>query len=121
MFLAFHGKPSVESNDTLLEKAHESRPKVMTGPADAILALGSLLVRSALFYDLFIGDDWQEFWREAFSTSRRRQPGPCRDLHHVPTCGEIVGPDGHDGDQVWLIAYAMFYLALAARFLIFSR
>ena len=77
MFLAFHGKP--RSDPEVLKKAHES-PMVMLVPL-AILALGSLGA-GALFYDLFIGDDYTEFWRTVLYISPDNRI--LQDLHHVP-------------------------------------
>ena len=77
IFLAFHGKP--RSDPEVLSKAHES-PLVMLIPL-GILALGSLGA-GALFYNLFIGDDYSEFWRTVLYISPDNRI--LQDLHHVP-------------------------------------
>ena len=77
MFLAFHGKP--RSDPEVLKKAHES-PMVMLVPL-AILALGSLGA-GALFYNLFIGDDYTEFWRTVLYIGPDNRI--LQDIHHVP-------------------------------------
>jgi len=77
MFLAFHGKP--RSDPEVLKKAHES-PMVMLVPL-AILALGSLGA-GALFYNLFIGDDYTAFWRTVLYISPDNRI--LQDIHHVP-------------------------------------
>jgi NADH-quinone oxidoreductase subunit L len=58
LFMTFHGKPRM-SDDTL-HHVHES-PPVMTVPL-MLLAVGAVFAGWAL-HGLFIGEEWQEFWR----------------------------------------------------------
>ena len=60
IILTFHGKTRADHHT--YDHAHES-PWVMTGPL-IVLAIGAV-VTGFLFRPLFIGDDWQSFWRAA--------------------------------------------------------
>ncbi len=60
IIMTFHGKPRADHH--VMEHVHES-PFVMTGPL-ILLAVGAV-VNGFVFRDLFIGDEWHEFWRNA--------------------------------------------------------
>jgi NADH-quinone oxidoreductase subunit L len=77
IFLAFHGKP--RSDPKVLSEAHES-PLVMLVPL-GLLALGSLGA-GFLFKNLFIGDDYHEFWRTVLFIGPDNRI--LQDIHHVP-------------------------------------
>ncbi len=58
LFMTFHGKPRADHH--VMEHVHES-PAVMVGPL-LVLSIGALAAGFAL-HNLFIGDNWQAFWR----------------------------------------------------------
>jgi NADH-quinone oxidoreductase subunit L len=60
IFLTFHGRSRAEPH--VLEHAHES-PPVMAGPL-VLLALGACFAGWG-FDRLFIGEHWQDYWRDA--------------------------------------------------------
>lgn len=77
MFLTFHGQSRAEPQ--VLEKAHES-PWVMLAPL-FILAGGSLLA-GYVFKDMFIGQDYNSFWKTSLFTNPDNNI--LEELHHVP-------------------------------------
>jgi NADH-quinone oxidoreductase subunit L len=77
IFMTFHGRPRA-SNETL-SHVHES-PRVMLVPL-VVLAAGSMFA-GALFYGIFIGEAWPEFWREAVFVADGNHI--LEEIHHVP-------------------------------------
>src|SRR6056300_1227259 len=77
LMMTFHGKPRASAE--VFAHIHES-PLVMTIPL-FILAIGAVL-SGWLFYDLFVGHHWHDFWGHAIFI----QPDNTimEDAHHVP-------------------------------------
>ena len=81
LMLTFHGTPRAPAK--VMAKIHES-PPVMTLPL-FVLAVGAVL-SGWLFYDLFVGHHWHDFWGDALFI--HPQNSVMEDAHHVPKWGQ---------------------------------
>ncbi|MGB2324321.1 MAG: NADH-quinone oxidoreductase subunit L [Candidatus Puniceispirillales bacterium] len=77
LMMTFHGKPRASAD--VMSHIHES-PLVMTVPL-FILAIGAVL-SGWLFYDLFVGYHWYEFWGRSIFIDPSNHI--MEDAHHVP-------------------------------------
>jgi NADH-quinone oxidoreductase subunit L len=77
LIMTFHGAPRADHE--VMHHVHES-PKVMLGPL-VVLALGAIFA-GALGFDLFVGEDRAEFWREAILVLPEHDSVGA--AHHVP-------------------------------------
>ena len=83
LMLTFHGTPRAPAK--VMAKIHES-PPVMTLPL-FVLAVGAVL-SGWLFYDLFVGHHWHDFWGDALFI--HPQNSVMEDAHHVPKWGKLM-------------------------------
>ena len=83
LMLTFHGTPRAPAK--VMAKIHES-PPVMTLPL-FVLAVGAVL-SGWLFYDLFVGHHWHDFWGDALFI--HPQNSVMEDAHHVPKWGKMM-------------------------------
>ncbi len=77
LLMTFHG--DTRASKEVLKNIHES-PGVMTIPL-FILAVGAIF-SGYVFYDLFVGAHWKDFWRDAILILP--QHTAFEDAHHVP-------------------------------------
>ena len=77
LFMTFHGTPRCD--EQTLAHVHES-PKIMWVPL-LVLVAGSFLA-GALGYGVFVGDSYEEFWKEAIFILPTHTA--LEDAHHVP-------------------------------------
>ncbi len=77
LLMTFHG--DTRASKEVIKNIHES-PAVMTIPL-FILAVGAIF-SGFVFYDLFVGAHWQDFWRESILILP--QHTAFEDAHHVP-------------------------------------
>ncbi|MCG8621046.1 MAG: NADH-quinone oxidoreductase subunit L, partial [Proteobacteria bacterium] len=77
LFMTFHGKPRTPAH--VLAHIHESPPS-MSLPL-FVLALGAIL-SGWMFYGLFIGDHWDDFWGVAIYIDPSHHA--MHDAHYVP-------------------------------------
>ncbi len=77
IFMTFHGKPRAHAD--VMSHVHES-PMVMLAPL-AVLALGAL-VSGFVFSGVFIGHDFEQFWRTALYLSEDNHI--LHEIHEVP-------------------------------------
>ena len=77
IFMTFHGKPRATAD--VMHHVHES-PPVMLVPL-FILAAGALF-SGVLFYDMFFGHHYMDFWKGALFTLPENQI--LEEFHHVP-------------------------------------
>ena len=83
LMLTFHGTP--RASGKVMAKIHES-PPVMTLPL-FMLAVGAVL-SGWLFYDLFVGHHWHDFWGDALFIHPLNSV--MEDAHHVPKWGKMM-------------------------------
>ena len=83
LMLTFHGTPRASAK--VMAKIHES-PPVMTLPL-FVLAVGAVL-SGWVFYDLFVGHHWHDFWGEAIFIHPLNSV--MEDAHHVPKWGKLM-------------------------------
>tara|TARA_B100000575_G_scaffold152356_1_gene121587 strand:- start:1441 stop:3375 length:1935 start_codon:yes stop_codon:yes gene_type:complete len=83
LIMAFHGTP--RASDEIMAHVHES-PNVMTLPL-VPLALGAIFA-GWMGYDLFVGNHWQEFWRDSLFILPTHQAMEA--AHHVPTWVKLL-------------------------------
>ena len=83
LIMAFHGTP--RASDKIMAHVHES-PNVMTLPL-VPLALGAIFA-GWMGYDLFVGNHWQEFWRDSLFILPTHQAMEA--AHHVPTWVKLL-------------------------------
>ena len=77
IFMTFHGKP--RASEEVMHHVHES-PPVMLVPL-YILAAGALFA-GVLFYDQFVGEAYEFFWKTALFTSPDNHV--LHEMHNVP-------------------------------------
>jgi len=83
LFMAFHGKPRASAE--VMSHVHES-PAVMTIPL-FVLAIGAVF-SGFIFYDLFVGHHWQEFWGESIFILPEHKAMEA--AHHVPAIIKVM-------------------------------
>jgi len=83
LFMTFHGKPRASAE--VMSHVHES-PAVMTIPL-FVLAIGAIF-SGFLFYDLFVGHHWKEFWGDAIFILPQHQAMEA--AHHVPSIIKLM-------------------------------
>ena len=83
LIMAFHGTP--RASDEIMAHVHES-PNVMTLPL-VPLALGAIFA-GWMGYDLFVGNHWQEFWRDSLFILPTHQAMEA--AHNVPTWVKLL-------------------------------
>jgi NADH-quinone oxidoreductase subunit L len=113
LILTFHGEPRAEEH--VMEHVHES-PLVMLAPL-VVLAIGAMFA-GMVFYEPFVGHNWQEFWRGAIVVA----PGndAMENAHHAPLWVKLA-PVLMGGSGIAL-AYLLYMIRpelpgrLAARF-----
>jgi NADH-quinone oxidoreductase subunit L len=77
LIMTFHGKPRASAK--VMRQVHES-PGVMTIPL-FVLSLGAVF-SGYLLYELFVGEHWQDFWRQSIVILPEHQA--MEQAHHVP-------------------------------------
>jgi len=83
LFMTFHGKPRASAE--VMSHVHES-PAVMTIPL-FVLAIGAIF-SGFLFYDLFVGHHWKEFWGDAIFILPQHEAMEA--AHHVPSIIKLM-------------------------------
>ena len=83
LFMTFHGKPRATAE--VMSHVHES-PAVMTIPL-FVLAIGAIF-SGFLFYDLFVGHHWKDFWGDAIFILPEHQAMEA--AHHVPSIIKLM-------------------------------
>ena len=83
LIMAFHGTP--RASDEVMAHVHES-PNIMTLPL-VPLALGAIFA-GWMGYDLFVGNHWQEFWRDSLFILPTHQAMEA--AHNVPTWVKLL-------------------------------
>ncbi|XDZ64577.1 NADH-quinone oxidoreductase subunit L [Alphaproteobacteria bacterium LSUCC0684] len=83
LFMTFHGKPRASAE--VMSHVHES-PAVMTLPL-FVLAIGAIF-SGFLFYDLFVGHHWKEFWGNSIFILAEHQAMEA--AHHVPSIIKLM-------------------------------
>lgn len=113
IIMTFHGAP--RADEKVMAHVHES-PKVMILPL-MVLAVGAIFA-GYIGYDLFVGDDAAEFWREAIFVLPTSET--MENAHHAPfwvvALPTFVGVAGIAAAYVLYLAFPAWPGRIASRF-----